>query len=121
MHTKLNAMKKGTTDAELKGSISKLEKETPKVSKINLKKEPKAELEKANKDVITQKVIVNRVLKYKYPKGCIDTLARKTFRQKTRNAIRKMGREIEKLKGEERKVLKEKLAAFLETNCAIIA
>ena len=110
-------MKKLTSDAELKSSINKLEKATPKVIKVT--KEPKVELEKVNKDVITQKVIVNRVLKYKYPKGCIDTLTRKTFRQKTRNAIRKMGREIDKLHGDEKKALKEKLEAFMQLNCQV--
>lgn len=111
-----------TSDVKVLKSLKKLEDEpTAKVSKINLKKGPKAELDNANKAVVTQKVIVNRVLKYKYPKGCIDTLARKTFRQKTRNAMRKMAREIEKLKGDDRKAMKEKLAAFQEMTCVMIS
>ena len=84
-----------------------------KETKVAPAKETKKELDAANTAAVTQKVIVNRVLKYKYPKGCIDTLARKTFRQKTRNALRKMERELNKLHGEEKRALKEKLDAFV--------
>ena len=87
-----------------------------KEQKIAPAKEAKKELDAANTAAVTQKVIVNRVLKYKYPKGCTDTLARKTFRQKTRNALRKMERELSKLHGEEKRTLKEKLDAFVATN-----
>jgi hypothetical protein len=80
--------------------------------KVAAKPAAKKTLEKTNKKVITQKVISNRELKYKYPRGCKDTLARKAFRQKVRNAIRKMERDIAKQRGEDRRVLKEKLAAY---------
>lgn len=80
--------------------------------KVAAKPAAKKNLETTNKKVITQKVISNRELKYKYPRGCKDTLARKAHRQKVRNAIRKMEREIGKLRGEDRRVLKEKLVAY---------
>ena len=72
----------------------------------------KTNLEKTNKKVTAQKVIVHRELKYRYPKGCVDTVARKAFRQKVRNTIRKMQRDMAKLKGEDRRVLKEQLNAY---------
>lgn len=81
-------------------------------------KESKAELNNANKAATTQKVIVNRALKYRYPKGCTNTLARKTFRQKVRNALRKMERELDKLRGDDRRTQKEKIAQFMELNLA---
>ena len=65
-----------------------------------------------NKAVITQKVIIHKELKYIYPKGCKDTVARKAFRQKVRNAIRRMTREIKKLKGEAKATKKEELAIY---------
>ena len=68
--------------------------------------------EETSKKNITQKVIVNRELKYVYPKGCIDTLARKAFRQKVRNALRKMERDSKKLEGKELKALEAKLVEY---------
>ena len=76
----------------------------------------KAGLEKTSKKVITQKVIIHRELDYIYPKGCTNTVARKAFRQKVRNRIRKMERDIAKLRGEDRRVLKGKLTAFTAEN-----
>lgn len=79
-------------------------KTLPKVGKKNL--------EETNKEVVTQKVIINRKLKYIYPKGCTNTLARKAYRQKVRNMITKMESKISKLRGEDRRILKEKLHAY---------
>lgn len=70
------------------------------------------DLKETNKAVTTHKVISHRELKYKYPKGCKDTVARKAFRQKVRNSIRRMEREIKKLKGEAKTLKKEQLATF---------
>ena len=72
-------------------------------------------LEATNKKVATQKVIINRVLKYKYPKGCTDTLLRKAFRQRVRGKIQKLEAKISKLRGEPRKTLKETLAKYEAT------
>lgn len=71
-------------------------------------------LNETNKAVTTQKVIIHRQLKYNYPRGCKDTVARKAFRQKIRNAMRRMEREIKRLKGEPRKTKKLELVAFKE-------
>ena len=83
-----------------------------KVVKPNTKKK----LEATNKTVITQKVILHRELKYQYPRKCKDTVLRKAFRQKVRNAIRKMERKIKELKGEDRRILKEELATYMQEN-----
>ena len=71
-----------------------------------------AKAEETNKKAITQKVIVNRELKYIYPKGCTDTLLRKAFRQKTRNTLRKLARDISKAEGKEKKDLELKMKNF---------
>ena len=83
-----------------------------KVVKPNAKKK----LEATGKTVITQKVIMHRELKYQYPRKCKDTVLRKAFRQKVRNSIRKMERKIKELKGEDRRILKEELAVYMQEN-----
>jgi len=79
-----------------------------------VKKASKEALGETNKKVITQKVIMHRELKYIYPRGCKDTVLRKSFRQKVRNAIRKMERDIDKLKGADKRILKGKLATYMQ-------
>lgn len=96
-----------------------MEKTNKGGTQTKTKKNLVKDLEETNKAVTTQKVITHRELKYKYPKGCIDTVARKSFRQKVRNSIRRMEREIKKLKGEEKTVLKEKLNAYKEETLII--
>lgn len=88
-------------------------------SSKTLEKNLTKKLTESNKAVTTQKVIVHRELKYKYPKGCNDTLARKAFRQKVRNAMRKIQREIKKLKGDEKIAKKAELIAYKEEKLLI--
>jgi len=77
-----------------------------------LQKPVKDATETTTKKVIVQKTIVHRELIYIYPKGCNNTLARKAFRQKIRNALRKMEREIAKLEGKPKKVLEASYAKY---------
>lgn len=81
-----------------------------------VKPNAKTKLENTNKKAVIQKVIVHRELKYQYPRKCKDTVLRKAFRQKVRNAIRKMERKIKTLKGEDKRILKEELAAYMQEN-----
>ena len=76
----------------------------------------KEKLKNTHKKVAIQKVIVHRELKYQYPRKCKDTVLRKAFRQKVRNAIRKMERKIKEVKGEDRRILKEELAVYMQEN-----
>ena len=41
-----------------------------------------------------QQTVINRELKWLYPDGCLDTLSRKAFRQKARNSITGLERQI---------------------------
>lgn len=75
----------------------------------------KEELDQTNKAVVTQKVISHRVLKYRYPRDCKEVLKRKAFRQTVRNKIRSLEREINKLKGEDRRNFKTELEAYMKT------
>jgi len=92
--------------------MTKATTKTDTSKKVTDKKSAKENLETANKTVTTQKVISNRILLYRYPKDCKDTLKRKSFRQKTRNQIRKLERDILKMKGQDRKNLKTELANY---------
>ena len=72
----------------------------------------KKKLTKANTAATTQKVVSRRELKYIYPKGMTDTLKRKAFRQKHRDAANKMELAISKLKGQEKKEKKVELDKY---------
>lgn len=90
----------------------------PAIKKVAKPKAAKKELTATNKKVTTQKVIVHRELKYVYPRGCKDTVARKAFRQKVRNTLRKFERDIAKLKGQDKKVLQEEFKAYTALHLA---
>ena len=81
---------------------------------------PKAtkKLDATNKKVTTQKVIVHRELKYIYPRGCKETTKRKAFRQKVRNTLRKFERDIDKLKGQDKKTLQAKFQEYQKEHLA---
>ena len=56
------------------------------------------EVEKQQKPSIIEKVISNREVKYVYPKDVTDTLARKKWRQQTRNELHRLEREMFRIK-----------------------
>lgn len=60
------------------------------------------------KDTVKQVVESEREIKYKYPAEVDNQLDRKTFRQKVRNKLRSMERELAKVTGEKEKVKQEK-------------
>lgn len=70
------------------------------------------DINKTNKDVATQKVIMRRELKYIYPKGCILPEKRKAYRAKVRNKIEKLTANIAKVKGAEKAKAKTALAEY---------
>lgn len=51
-------------------------------------KQPENAKEKMELEVVKE-VMVRKELRYKYPKGMIDTVQRKSYRQKVRNKIEK--------------------------------
>ncbi len=87
-------------------------KTTQKKTSTRPKAKTTGKLDKANKTVQTQKVIVRRELKYVYPKGCTDPLERKAFRRKVRNKIESYQKQIRKLRGDERKAKKAELEKY---------
>lgn len=67
---------------------TKLEKKKSKVAK---------EVTPVTNTALMERVVSKREIKYIYPDDCIDTLARKQFRQKVRNKIHKMENQLFKM------------------------
>lgn len=111
MTTKSTSQKVKATKVESKKTNPKVEEAKVKTSKkvkatkIEL---PSTKLEKKKSKVakevtpvtntaLMEQVVSKREIKYIYPDDCIDTLARKQFRQKVRNKIHKMENQLFKM------------------------
>lgn len=87
-------------------------KETAKVPKTSKKAEVVKEVEKQQKPSIIEKVISNREVKYVYPEDVIDTLARKKWRQATRNELHRLEREMFRIQDQNSKEYKKAAKAY---------
>lgn len=76
---------------------AKLVKTTTKKASTK-KEEVVKEVAKQQKPNIIKQVISNREVKYIYPDDVTDTLSRKKWRQQTRNELRKLEREMLRIK-----------------------
>lgn len=76
---------------------AKLVKTTTKKASTK-RKEVVKEVAKQQKPNIIEQVISNREVKYIYPDDVTDTLSRKKWRQQTRNELRKLEREMLRIK-----------------------
>lgn len=89
----------------------KVTKITPKATKKEKKEKVIQEVTPINKDALMEQVISKREIKYVYPEDCIDTLARKKFRQQVRNKIHALENRLFKINDpsskEYKKTLKE--------------
>lgn len=70
------------------------------------------EVEKQQKPSIIEKVISNREVKYVYPEDITDTLARKKWRQQTRNELHRLEREMFRIKDQNSKEYKKAAKAY---------
>lgn len=70
------------------------------------------EVEKQQKPSIIEKVISNREVKYVYPEDVVDTLARKKWRQQTRNELHRLEREMFRIKDQNSKEFKKAAKAY---------
>lgn len=113
--------------AENKNQVSnevKASKKEKKTKKVKASKEEKPKKEKKSKEVILKKkltqevadqqkvnimeeVIAHRQVKYKYPEDVVDTLARKTWRQKTRNELHRLELALSRIKDQNSKEWKK--------------
>lgn len=86
---------------------AKLVELKPKGKKSSKKEETIKEVKQQQKPSIIEQVISNREVKYVYPEDITDTLARKKWRQQTRNELHKLEREMFRIKDQNSKEFKD--------------
>lgn len=103
-------------EAAKKFAGAKLVQTTPEEPNPTKKTSKKAEVikdvEKQQKPSIIEKVISNREVKYVYPEDVVDTLARKKWRQQTRNELHRLEREMFRIKDQNSKEYKKAAKAY---------
>lgn len=87
-------------------SKAKLVELKPK-GKKSKKEETIKEVKQQQKPSIIEQVISNREVKYVYPEDITDTLARKKWRQQTRNELHRLEREMFRIKDQNSKEFKD--------------
>ena len=88
-------------------SKAKLVELKPKGKKSSKKEETIKEVKQQQKPSIIEQVISNREVKYVYPEDITDTLARKKWRQQTRNELHRLEREMFRIKDQNSKEFKD--------------
>ena len=124
---KKNSKEEVILKAENKNQVSnevKASKKEKKTKKVKASKEEKPKKEKKSKEVVLKKkltkevadqqkvnimeeVIAHRQVKYKYPEDVVDTLARGTWRQKTRNELHRLELALSRIKDQNSKEWKK--------------
>ena len=129
--TKENATEEPKAEAPNKEKKSKKDKKSKKAeapqetqTKAEGKKEKKSkkgkkekeatvkEVAKQQKVALVEKVIANREVKYIYPEDVVDTLSRKTWRQKTRNKLHQLELAVSRIKNQNSKEYKKALKEY---------
>lgn len=86
---------------------AKLVELKPKGKKSSKKGETIKEVKQQQSLSIIEQVISNREVKYVYPSDITDTLARKKWRQQTRNELHRLEREMFRIKDQNSKEFKD--------------
>lgn len=86
---------------------AKLVELKPKGKKPSKKEETIKEVKQQQSPSIIEQVISNREVKYVYPSDITDTLARKKWRQQTRNELHRLEREMFRIKDQNSKEFKD--------------
>ena len=108
---KETSKKKTTATAEAK---------VPKATKVTKKEQVTKEVTKQQNTAILEQVISNREVKYIYPEDVKDTLARKRWRQQTRNELHRLEREMYRIKDTNSKEYKAAKKAFDEFQAKVL-
>ena len=88
-------------------------KKDKKKKKANKEKEATVkEVAKQQKAALVEEVIANREVKYIYPEDVVDTLSRKTWRQKTRNKLHQLELAVSRIKDQNSKEYKKALKEY---------
>lgn len=96
--------------------------DTPKAKapKATKKEQVTKEVTKQQNTAIIEQVISNREVKYIYPEDVKDTLARKRWRQQTRNELHRLEREMYRIKDTNSKEYKAAKKAFDEFQAKVL-
>ena len=108
---------KSTTSKASKEKAKKTKKElvelTPNAKLAKSKKEQVVkEVKEQQKPSIIEQVISNREVKYVYPEDVVDTLARKKWRQQTRNELHRLELAMARIKDSNSKEFKAAAKAY---------
>lgn len=104
----VKASKKEKKTKKVKASKEEKPKKEKKLTKeVVLKKKLTKEVADQQKVNIMEEVIAHRQVKYKYPEDVVDTLARKTWRQKTRNELHRLELALSRIKDQNSKEWKK--------------
>ena len=103
----VKASKKEKKNKKVKASKEEKPKKEKKAKEVVLKKKLTQEVADQQKVNIMEEVIAHRQVKYKYPEDVVDTLARKTWRQKTRNELHRLELALSRIKDQNSKEWKK--------------
>lgn len=103
----VKASKKEKKNKKVKASKEEKPNKEKKSKEIVLKKELTKEVANQQKVNIMEEVIAHRQVKYKYPEDVVDTLARKTWRQETRNELHRLELTLSRIKDQNSKEWKK--------------
>lgn len=103
----VKASKKEKKTKKVKDSKEEKPKKEKKAKEVVLKKKLTKEVADQQKVNIMEEVIAHRQVKYKYPEDVVDTLARKTWRQKTRNELHRLELALSRIKDQNSKEWKK--------------
>lgn len=103
----VKASKKEKKTKNDKASKEEKPKKEKKSKEVVLKKKLTQEVADQQKVNIMEEVIAHRQVKYKYPEDVVDTLARKTWRQKTRNELHRLELALSRIKDQNSKEWKK--------------
>lgn len=87
-------------------------KDKKKKKEATVKEATVKEVAKQQKAALVEKVIANREVKYIYPEDVVDTLSRKTWRQKTRNKLHQLELAVSRIKDQNSKEYKKALKEY---------
>ena len=121
-----NSTKEGATPQVTNKETSKKKttategSKVPKATKVTKKEQVTKEVTKQQNTAILEQVISNREVKYIYPEDVKDTLARKRWRQQTRNELHRLEREMYRIKDTNSKEYKAAKKAFDEFQAKVL-
>lgn len=98
-------------EAATKFANAKLVELSPK-TKTSKKEQVVKEVKEQQKPSIIEQVISNREVKYVYPADVVDTLARKKWRQQTRNELHRLELAMARIKDQNSKEFKAAAKAY---------